>query len=149
MADVDPHEAMERAIELAEAAVEAGDEPFGSVLVFDGTVVAEERNTVETDDDRTAHPELKLVRWAGRNLSAAERQRTTMYTSTEPCAMCSGGIRNVGLCRVVYSTSAEVVSTVAGSGDAGPRCADVVGESTAVEGPVLPERGRAVHESYW
>lgn len=142
---------MERAIELAEEAAEAGDEPFGSVLVFDGTLVAEERNTVNTDDDRTAHPELKLVRWAGRNLSAAERRRTTMYTSTEPCPMCAGGVRNVGLGRVVYSTSAEVLSIVAGTDDegVGPRAEDVVGEGTTVEGPLLPERGRGVHEAFW
>jgi tRNA(Arg) A34 adenosine deaminase TadA len=149
MADVEPRAAMTRALELAEESVERGDEPFGSVLVFGDTIIAEEHNTVRTDDDRTAHPELKLVRWAGRNLSAEERRRTTMYTSTEPCPMCSGGIRNVGLGRVVYSASAEVVSIVAGSGDTGPRCAAIVGDDTDVEGPLLPERGRAVHEDFW
>ena len=145
--DVQPREAMQRAIDLAEAAAEAGDEPFGSLLVFDGTVIAEERNTVNTDDDRTAHPELKLVRWAGQNLSAAERRQTTMYTSTEPCAMCAGGIRNVGLGRVVYSTSAGTLAAITG-GDENPSAA-AIATDTEVEGPVLPEAGRAVHEAFW
>ncbi len=145
--DLQPREAMQRAIDLAEAAVEAGDEPFGSVLVFDGTVLAEERNTVNTDDDRTAHPELKLVRWAGRNLSPAERRQTTMYTSTEPCAMCAGGIRNVGLGRVVYSTSAGTLAAITG-GDENPSAAAIASD-TEVDGPVLPEAGREVHESFW
>lgn len=135
---------MERALELAEEAAERGDDPFGSVLVFGDTIIAEERNTVNTDDDRTAHPELKLARWAGRELSPEERRRTTMYTSTEPCAMCSGGIRNVGLGGVVYSASVEVASIVAGSGDGGPRCAEIVGDEMSVEGPLLPERGREI-----
>lgn len=148
MADVEPREAMERALELAETAVEHGDDPFGSVLVFDGTVVAEARNTIHTDDDRTAHPELKLVRWAGRSLSAAERRRTTMYTSTEPCPMCAGGIYNLGIGRVVYSTSTEVLAAVTG-GEAGPRAAAITGSETEVEGPLLPDRGRNLHESYW
>ncbi|PSQ60817.1 tRNA-specific adenosine deaminase [Halobacteriales archaeon SW_7_71_33] len=148
MADVEPREAMARALDLAEAAAAAGDEPFGSVLVYGESVIEEERNTVATDDDHTAHPELKLVRWAGRNLSPEERRRTTMYTSTEPCPMCAGGIYNVGLGRVVYSASAEVLSIVAG-GEPGPRCAEIVDDRTDVEGPVLPERGRDVHEAFW
>jgi tRNA(Arg) A34 adenosine deaminase TadA len=147
MAAIEAREAMARALDLAEEAAATGDEPFGSALVYGDSVVAEERNTVNTDDDRTAHPELKLVRWAGRNLSAEERRRATMYTSTEPCPMCAGGIYNVGLGRVVYSASAEVLSIVAG-GEPGVRCEEVV-ERTTVEGPLLPERGRDVHDGFW
>jgi tRNA(Arg) A34 adenosine deaminase TadA len=144
----DPKAAMERAIELAREAADAGDEPFGSVLVYDDTIIAEARNTVASDDDVTAHPELKLARLAGRQLAPAERRATTMYTSTEPCAMCAGAIRNVGLGRVVYSTSGPVLATIRGS-EAGPRAADVVGGATTVEGPLLPDAGRRTHENHW
>lgn len=143
----DPQAAMRRALELAREAAEAGDEPFGSVLVYDDSVIAEARNTVATDDDVTAHPELKLVRLAGKQLSPAERRATTMYTSTEPCAMCSGGIRNVGLGRVIYSTSAPVLAAIRG-GSADLRAAEIVGEETAVDGPLLPDAGRDIHEDY-
>jgi tRNA(Arg) A34 adenosine deaminase TadA len=140
--------AMRRAIELAEESVEAGDEPFGTVLVRDGEVVAEARNTVRTDDDVTAHPELKLARWAGREQSLAERRETTMVTSTEPCPMCAGAVRNVGLGQVVYSTSGPALAELLGR-DPAPRCAEVVGDETAVEGPLLADAGMAVHESFW
>ncbi|HYI17138.1 MAG TPA: nucleoside deaminase, partial [Solirubrobacteraceae bacterium] len=60
---------LRRAIELAAAARAAGDMPFGSLLVGPaGEVLAEDRNTVLTERDVTAHPELKLARWAGREL---------------------------------------------------------------------------------
>jgi tRNA(Arg) A34 adenosine deaminase TadA len=141
----DPQAAMRRALELAREAAEAGDDPFGSVLVYDDSIIAEARNTVATDDDVTAHPELKLARLAGKQLSPPERRATTMYTSTEPCPMCAGAIRTVGLGRVIYSTSAPVLAAVRG-GSPGPRAGEVVGEGTDVEGPLLPDAGRQIHE---
>ena len=88
---------LRRAIELATAGRAAGDAPFGSLLVGpDGSVLAEEHNTVLSDDDITAHPELKLARWAARTLDAADAARTTLYTSCQPCAMCSGAIDRAG-----------------------------------------------------
>jgi tRNA(Arg) A34 adenosine deaminase TadA len=143
-----PKEAMQRALELAREAGEEGNEPFGSVLVYDDQMIAETSNTVVTEDDVTAHPELKLVRLMGRQLSPAERRATTMYTSTEPCPMCAGGIHNVGLGRVVYSTSVSVLGTITGS-ETGPRAAEVVGEDTTVDGPLLPDAGRRIHEEFW
>jgi len=139
---------MQRAFDLARAAASAGDDPFGSVLVLDGEIVAEMRNTVRTDDDLTAHPELKLARWAGRELSPEERARATMYTSTEPCPMCSGAIRYAGLDRVVYSTSGPALADVRG-GSAGHRASELVGDGTTVEGPLLEREGLAIHEEFW
>lgn len=96
-----------RAIELAVASRTAGDAPFGSLLVSSaGTVLAEEHNTVTSDNDITAHPELKLARWASRELSSDDAATTTMYTSCQPCAMCTGAIGRAGLARVVYALSA-------------------------------------------
>ena len=62
---------LRRAVELAAAARAAGDMPYGSLLVGPtGDVLAEDRNTVVTEQDITAHPELKLARWAARHLDA-------------------------------------------------------------------------------
>lgn len=142
---------MERAIELAREAVERGDEPFGSLLVLDGDIVAEARNAVHTRDDLRAHPELTLAAEAARDLSADERSRTVMYTSTEPCAMCAGGIYHAGLGAVGYSVSADRVTELAGGDFAVPSSDVFAYGSQAIEvfGPVLPEAGAAVHRDYW
>src|SRR5919197_5906114 len=82
---------LRRAIELAAAARAADDMPFGSLLVGPGDeVLAEDRNTVLTERDISAHPELKLARWAARELDARTARATTMYTSCQPCPMCAG-----------------------------------------------------------
>lgn len=96
---------LERAVELAETALENGDEPFGSVLVSEqGEILAEDHNRV-AGGDHTQHPEFNLARWAAKNLTPEQRAKATMYTSGEHCPMCAGAHGWVGLGRIVYATS--------------------------------------------
>ena len=98
---------LRRCVELANEALDAGDEPFGSVLVAaDGTVLAEDHNRVSSGD-RTRHPEFELARWAAANMTPWERAAATVFTSGEHCPMCSAAHGWVGLGRIVYVSSAE------------------------------------------
>lgn len=98
---------LRRCVELATAAVVAGDEPFGSVLVdAAGRVRFEDHNHV-AGGDRTQHPEFAIARWAAEHLSPAERAAATVYTSGEHCPMCAAAHGWVGLGRIVYATSSE------------------------------------------
>jgi tRNA(Arg) A34 adenosine deaminase TadA len=98
---------LRRCVELAQAALEGGDEPFGSMLVdADGHVRFEDHNRVK-DGDETRHPEFEIARWSTTNLSPAERVRATVYTSGEHCPMCSAAHAWVGLGRIVYATSSK------------------------------------------
>ena len=97
---------LRRCVELAREALDAGDEPFGSVLVDgDGTARAEGRNRVVETGDATQHPEFELARWAAAHLTADERGAATVYTSGEHCAMCAAAHGWVGLGRIVYAKS--------------------------------------------
>lgn len=96
---------LRRCVELAATAVDAGDEPFGSVLVSaEGVVLREERNHVG-GGDATQHPELALARWSTGHLTPDERAGATVYTSGEHCPMCAAAHAWVGLGRVVYASS--------------------------------------------
>ncbi|MFJ2092129.1 nucleoside deaminase [Streptomyces sp. NPDC087901] len=132
---------LRRAITLAAEARESGNPPFGSLLAAtDGTVLAEDRNTTLTDRDITAHPELKLARWAARELDAATAAATTMYTSCEPCSMCEAVIQQAGLRRVVYALSGEQLLDIRPGSSRPP---------VPQEGPALLEEVRAVMEPYY
>jgi tRNA(Arg) A34 adenosine deaminase TadA len=97
---------LRRCVALAAEAVDAGDFPFGSVLVAeDGTVLAEERNREVTAGDPTRHPEFELARWAATNMTPRERAAATVYTSGEHCPMCAAAHGWVGLGRIVYASS--------------------------------------------
>jgi tRNA(Arg) A34 adenosine deaminase TadA len=102
---------LRRCVELATQALEAGDEPFGSVLVAaDGTVLAEDRNRVASGD-RTRHPEFELARWAAANMTPEERAAATVFTSGEHCPMCAAAHGWVGLGRIVYVSSSEQLAS--------------------------------------
>jgi tRNA(Arg) A34 adenosine deaminase TadA len=136
---------LRRAIELAAEARAAGDMPFGSLLVGPGgDVLAEGRNTVLTEQDITAHPELKMARWAARQLEPETARQTTMYTSCQPCPMCTGAIARSGLGRVVYALSGEQLQELRPCGAVGPDVAQVT-----YEGPALFDEARVPIEGYY
>jgi tRNA(Arg) A34 adenosine deaminase TadA len=132
---------LRRALELAAAARASGEAPFASLLVGpDGNVLAEEHNTVLADADISAHPELKLAKWAARELDPATAAATTMYTSCQPCQMCAGAIERSGLGRVVYALSNEQLTGL----KPGPGWPDV-----PQEGPALYDEARVPVEGYY
>jgi tRNA(Arg) A34 adenosine deaminase TadA len=137
-------------VELATAALESGDEPFGSVLAAgDGTVLAEDHNRV-AGGDQTRHPEFELARWAAAHLTPEERAVATVYTSGEHCPMCAAAHGWVGLGRIVYASSSEQLSAwLAELGVPAPPVRplpirDIVPDAV-VEGPA-PELAAAIRE---
>lgn len=80
------------AIEAARESVRRGDEPFGAVLVRDGAVVATGCNGIYTRGDRTAHAERTLVQEYCRSAGVTDLSAYTLYSSCEPCYMCSGAL---------------------------------------------------------
>jgi tRNA(Arg) A34 adenosine deaminase TadA len=145
--DFDHASHMRAAVDLAREAADRGDEPFGSVLVRDDAVVMRESNRIETEDDCRRHPELHLAYRACREYDPIERAEMGMYTSTEPCPMCAGGMRTAGFGRVVYSVSGEEVAAFTGR-EPTVRSAAILDGVTEVVGPVLNDEGRAVHREF-
>lgn len=133
------------AIRLASEARQAGDQPYGALLVAaDGTVLAEDRNTVVTERDITAHPELKLARWAARELSVTAARTTTMYTSCQPCAMCTNAIARANLARVVYALAGDQLHYLKPPGSVDPDAAQV-----AYDGPALFDEARVPIDGFY
>jgi len=127
-----------RAIEFARLSRAKGNHPFGSLLVdASGRVVLEAEITVVTEHDVTGHAELNLVRRASMQFDVEALGGVTLYTSTEPCAMCSSAIYWSGIGR---------------SGTLALSCREVLargGRTVEVSGPHLEEQARPVHEGFW
>ncbi|MBF6213002.1 nucleoside deaminase [Nocardia puris] len=111
------HAHLRRCVDLAREALDAGDQPFGSVLVdADGRVLREARNRDNTVD-HTQHPEFELARWAAAELPPQRRATSVVYTSGEHCPMCSAAHAWAGLGRIVYvASSAQLTEWRAGWG---------------------------------
>jgi tRNA(adenine34) deaminase len=143
------------AIDVARRAREKGNHPFGAVLTDEqGTVLLEAENTVNTAHDCTGHAELNLMRAASRQYSFDELSRCTLYTSTEPCPMCSGSIFWGGVGRIVYALSEDGLYAM--TGDSPHKlpvgCREVLahgGRPIEILGPALEEEVRSVHAGFW
>jgi tRNA(Arg) A34 adenosine deaminase TadA len=139
------------AIGLAASARAHGNHPFGALLVIDDRVLLKAENTVNTERNPTAHAETNLIQLALRELAPEDVARSTLYTSCEPCAMCSGAIYWAGVRRVVYALSSEELARLAG-GDFLVPCRELfrrASQHTEVAGPLLTEEALKVHEGYW
>ena len=142
---------LRRAFVLAREARDAGNGPYGAVLVgADGSVLLEARNTVNTESDLTGHAETNLLRTAFRTFDAVALAGATLYSSAEPCPMCAGAIYWSGVGRVVFGIGIPRLSALLGEGNqAGIRCADILttGRPVKVEGPLLEEEAALVFAS--
>lgn len=166
--DAFDHEShMTEAIDCAREAAARGDEPYGSVLVRDDEVVMRAGNRINTENDLREHPELTLAkraaaerddvaederpRLAAESEALGDPEELVMYTSTEPCPMCSGGIDIAGLRAVVYSVSGERAAELRGGSPLLPSTAvfDAGGGDVEVIQDVLRKEGEKLHEEHW
>jgi tRNA(adenine34) deaminase len=108
---MDDEQAIELCIALARSAFDHGNEPFGSVIVRDGEVIAEAENTVLTDFDPTAHAEANAIRRACGKLRSLDLSNCTVFASAEPCWSCAAAIRRTGISRVVYAANTPSVGS--------------------------------------
>jgi tRNA(Arg) A34 adenosine deaminase TadA len=148
---------LRRAIRIAEMARAHGNHPFGALLVgAGGELLAEAENAVVTERDCTAHAELNLVRIVSGRYDREALAGSTLYTSTEPCAMCAGAIYWCGIGRVVYALSAERLYRLTGHepGEAPLHlpCREVFARgarAVEVAGPALEAEAEEVHRGFW
>ncbi|MRG45950.1 nucleoside deaminase [Chitinophaga sp. SYP-B3965] len=112
---------MQRCNELASIAKQRGDSPVGSVLVLDGVIIAEGIEGGKTHRDITYHAEIEAIRQATEKLNSQDLSACTMYTTHEPCIMCSYVIRHT---RVRTIVMAVTTGDIGGSSSAYPLLAD-------------------------
>ena len=118
------HALVRRAIAVAARARANGNHPFGALLAGpDGKVLAEAENQVVSERDPTRHAELVLVSDVARRWSSDVLAGSTLYTSTEPCAMCAGAIYWAG---IRQSTQAKPFLSVALAGRSSSRLTTIV-----------------------
>jgi tRNA(Arg) A34 adenosine deaminase TadA len=139
------------AIKLADQAKESGNHPFGALLVIDEKVILKAQNTVNSDTNPTSHAETNLVQLAIQQLTKQQLASAILYTSCEPCAMCSGAIYWSGIRKVIYALSTEELGRMAG-GDMNISCREIFArtrENVEVVGPLLIDEARKAHEEFW
>ncbi len=92
---------MRRAIAYARVALTNGDTPVGSLAVREGKVIAEGVESVKKKMDISAHAELIFIRNACFALRTFDLSGSVLYTTAEPCFMCSYAVRQTHISKVI------------------------------------------------
>ena len=142
---------MRKAIELSRLAVEHGNEPFGAVLVKNDEIVFTNENQIYTRHDPTFHGEAGLIREFCAQTGITDLQEYTMYSSCEPCFMCSGAMVWVKLGRLVYAASNMELEKILGN--EGCNCSKLVFDNSfwqpQVTAGVLREESLVILKAYF
>ena len=96
---------MKEALKEANKAYEKGETPIGAVIVKDSEIIGRGHNLTETLRDSTAHAEMLAIEKACQKIGRWRLDECTLYTTLEPCLMCSGAIIQSHIQRVVYGAS--------------------------------------------
>ena len=107
---------LNQTLEIAKKSIRNGNHPFGALLVHKGVVICNSENDVVMSRDITAHAELLLIQKAQKLLTSIQLKDSVLYTSTEPCPMCTGAIYWCDIKKVVYATKASRLLEIAGDG---------------------------------
>jgi len=141
---------LRQALALARQACQRGADPFGALLVLDGRIVYQAEDHSVDYSDPTAHAELCAISEYCRTSQRFELHGYTLYTSTEPCAMCAGAIHWARISRVVFSVALPTLHHLSGGKPKAKNEPLLLSGSHAVElvGPLLESEGIAVFEGH-
>jgi tRNA(adenine34) deaminase len=87
---------------LAEEAAAKGDAPVGSIITKGEEIIAEAIEASKHKNDITCHAELEAIRLAVKTLKTNDLSGCVIYSTHEPCIMCSYAIRFYKIKKVVY-----------------------------------------------
>lgn len=146
------HESLIReTYELAISAGKKGNATFGALLVYDGEFIMRAENTTQTDNDEQHHAEYNLAVNAKQTLSQEILSRSTIYSSSYPCPMCTEAILAAGIPRIVYGVGHANFARLLPKDVVIPSTEETVrasGAATEVIGPFLEDEGMLVFQ-YW
>lgn len=101
---------MRKAIEIARSkGSDPATSPLGSVIVLNGKMIARERNQTEELPDATAHAEMMAIRRGCEEMGEMELRGATLYSTLQPCGMCTMASIWSKVGRVVYGAGRDDV----------------------------------------
>lgn len=152
---------LKRCAEIAVESMEGGNNPFGALLVDkDGNILIESGNIEVVEKDITGHAETTVAKLAGKKYSKEFLWETTLYSTAEPCCMCTGAIYWANIGKIVYGISERKLLELTGSDDKNPTfdipCRDILAKgqkNIIVLGPLAtPEIEQMIvkpHIGFW
>lgn len=96
---------MNKALEQAKIAYKQNEVPIGCVIVKNNEIISVAYNKKEINNVSTHHAEILAINDACSKLNTWHLEECTLYTTVEPCMMCTGAIIQSRISKVVYGTN--------------------------------------------
>ena len=156
MSDSRDEQYVRLAIGVARQSRANGRHPFGALIVSADDRILAACESRRDGSDATEHSELSAVRLASTAYPKDVLAQSTLYSSTEPCAMCAGAIYWSGIGRVVYGCPEARLHVLTGNHPENPTlslpCRELFARGqrrVEVVGPLLEEEAVEVHAGFW
>ena len=150
---------LRKAVEVSRRSRESGNTPFGAILVDpDGNIIEEQGNVEITEHKCTGHAEAMLAEKASMKYTKSFLWGCTLYTTVEPCAMCTGAIYWGNIGTIVYGLEERELLKMTGDNEQNPTfdmpCRKILAKGqkqVKVYGPFpeVAEEVAEVHKGYW
>lgn len=150
---------LKKAIEISIRSRKNGNTPFGAVLVDSkGNIIEEQENVEITEHKCTGHAETMLAEKASKKYTRDFLWNCTLYTTVEPCAMCTGAVYWGNIGTVVYGMKEMTLLEMTGNNEQNPTfdmpCREILErgqKDIMVLGPFpeVEEEIARVHRGYW
>ncbi len=98
---VDNYYMREALVEAAKAG-RIGEVPIGAIFVWDNQIIVRAYNLKESTGDPTGHAEILALREASKLKKHWRLSGGILYTTLEPCPMCSGAMVQARIDRLVF-----------------------------------------------
>lgn len=92
-------------IAIEEAKLTKGPKRFGAIVVKDGKIVAKAHATAVEKEDPTKHAEIQAISKAAKYLLTRRLDDCILFSTCEPCMMCTGAALWARINKVVYAMS--------------------------------------------
>ena len=102
---------MQAAIAQSRISIESGNGATGCVIVKDGAILAEGHNEEFTRIDPTAHAEIVTIQRLCKKLGTRDLHGLTLYSTLQPCGMCTAACIWAGITTIVYGAERKDVAS--------------------------------------
>ncbi|EPY53091.1 cytosine deaminase [Schizosaccharomyces cryophilus OY26] len=147
---------LRQAIEISADARKHGQHPFGCIIVDENDKVVTTAENQVPSGDASQHAELRAVSIITKLKDAQTLGNCTLYTSTEPCVMCSGAIVWSGIGRIVFGLSNESLNKLAKLNPKNwyitmntKEIAERASRPVQVLGPFIEDEAVIPHDHFW
>ena len=138
---------MREALVQAKKALKKGEVPIGAVVVLGDKIIGRGYNQPITTKDPTAHAEIIALKEASNRLDNYRLNEAIIYTTLEPCLMCSGALVHARIKKIIFAAQDTKSGVVVNNG--GLIQSEFLNHKVSFEGGILEKEASKLLKNFF